>query len=854
MSDTELWQAWRERGDAEAFTTLVDRYLDMVYATARRILGNSHDAEDVAQECFISLLRGRVTVQDPLGPWLHRVTRNRALDKIKGEQRRRDRERVFHDENPHVDESAIDDLLEHVDAAIDALPTDLRDAVIGRFLEGKTNQALGEAMGVGESTIRFRVNKGVEQIREALKKQGLIVTAAALGVFLETNLADAAPLVLRQTVTKVALATPVPASPQRWLSSPKALAGLVIGLALLLRAGYIGVSGEFRDLGGKAGRAEQQNATVTMTTHPIEAAGAMAAPKATPAAAPPAEIESTPVVTQEIPELDPEEPTSTVSGTIYDERGYPIAGAIVTVATKFGPYEFERMQVFSATTREDGTYTVEGIRHHMLLQGYSSNSAGLVTYEPPIPYGVVHTFVTAAGYQTKGEQHPVEPGSHKEGIDYTLEPGITMRGRVVWPDGRPVSNAGIGVRHFFAPSVGYGMPRLGLSATDEKGRFLLGLPREGTISLMVVASDGHQALFHALTASEGEIPILTMVPMATLRGTLTTGDGRPLKEAHVRVDGRIGLVENPDFANQVETRMEGEIGSAYNHGTYTDANGDFSFESLAAVPDAVLYIDAPGGYNTDAHKRLLSYHVGPLPSGQATELNIVLPGTEQVMQIAVYVVGEQSGQPLPFTRVNLLNTTTQQKVAMGTGFEAPYYPAERGLSEPGEYVVWPHYNNRGWGGERERYGQVLTWNPGNSHIMTFRIPDPFSLSVQVVDSMGIPLSDVSVESVGDNANIRTDKTDSEGKFSWDGFPPNLSAYFRVAKAGYITDETVAIVGEPMRSYAADTVVLQRTGGAEGRVVDAIGAPLANALLQVTYATDELTWHQRQEETNMVQGY
>ncbi len=869
MSDTELWQAWRERGDAEAFTTLVDRYLDMVYATARRILGNTHDAEDVAQECFISLLRGRVTVQDPLGPWLHRVTRNRALDKIKGEVRRRDRERVFHDEKAAVDEPAIDDILEHVDAAIDALPADLRDAVIGRFLEGKTNQALGEAMGVGESTIRFRVNKGVEQIREALKKQGLIVTAAALGVFLEKSMAFCAPSALSISLGKLALGTlPSTASVRpdaalRTFRPPRPVA-VSLGVAVVLAAAYLGATGlglwtphKQVDYGAKVTttiRPLSQEATANWVSEPDHLA-------AIPASATIAEESDNEPIAEITPK--PEEPTSILSGTIYDERGYPVPGATITVASRDGLHSFERMQVFTATTDADGAYTVAGIRHHKIYWGYTTTSrsgkeskfSGLIRFDPPNLRGFVQVGVTAMGYMTVNEQNvQVEPGTHKEDVDFTLTQGMTMRGRVVWPDGKPVQHAGIVPLYLIKSFSGdYSSPRRTVSSSDEDGNFLLGFAEEGTVSLMVTAPNGHQVFFSEIPANKTEIPTLTMTtPMVALSGTVVTGDGRPLAQALISVQGRFGVVDDPDYAHQVESLTNSEILAAYSHSTYSDMNGVFSFEALAAVPDVVLLVDAPLLRATDGYKRLLAYHVGSLSPGKATNLKIVLPGVEQVMQIAVQVVGEQSGKPLPFTHVIARSTDNQQFLYFSPGFEdIPNYPVKQELRHSGSYRIWPEYNGLKQDNERDLYGQEFEWKAGMARSFSFRIPDPVALSVQIVDTSRTPIPDAEVEAVANTSSTPAGKTDAEGVVRFEVFVPDMPAYFRVSKEGYMTDETVAVIGEPMESYTADTVVLHRTGGVEGRLVDGNGAPLSSISVGLVFTADDYSWLRYQKETSQV---
>jgi RNA polymerase sigma factor (sigma-70 family) len=822
----------------------------MVHATARRILGNTHDAEEVAQECFITLLKGHVQIRHPLGPWLHRVARNRALDKIKGETRRRNRERAWNDLRAEVAEPAIDDRLQHVDAAIDALPAELRAAIIGRFLEGKPNHVLAESLGVSESTIRYRIGNGVEGIRKSLQKRGIIITTAALGALLETSLAGAAPLALRQAIARRVLAAPAPVLAPPWLFRPALVLGLGIAALALFATGYTALNGHLPRLGNSTLASGTGDAVVTTSTAPLAVLPAATAPGS------PEGVSAVPAetiladVAQNPREPDREEPTSNISGTIFDERGYPLPGAMVTVVSKFGPYAFDAMQTFSATTAADGTYTVEKVHFYPIRQGFLSKEEGLVTFDPPQHYGVVHVYATAEGYQSTGEQHPVEPGTDKSGIDYTLQPGFTLHGRLLGPDGRPAANAGVGLCAYEAIEGSYGANIWALCATDTEGNFLLGLPAPGTVWLMAVASNGEPDFFEAVPAREGEIAELAMGMGASLSGTVLRADGSPLADAYVVACGRFGLVDDPDFAHQVESTNAAEIASAYMQGVYTGKDGAFSFGPLAAVPDAVLSVDSPAGYDK-AGQRLLSHHVGPLRSGEETKLEIVLPGGTEVMKVAVQVVGELTGDPLPFTAVQVLNTATESRTMLSAHFEPPWYPVKRGLTEPGTYVLWPQYNNRGWTDERTVYGQELIWEAGAEKTITFRIPDPFALSVRVVDMDGAPIADADVECVGDGAAFRTEKSNAEGRLRFAGFPPNAPAWFQVSRDGYGVDETVAITGAPAEDYPEQTVVLHRMGGVEGRAVDPDGTPIANASVHIKFTTDTETWLQRQEEVNQL---
>ena len=76
-------------GDEEAFAEAYRRFGGVLYGTALRMLKSPQDAEEVVQEVFLTLYRkaGEMQPQN-LGGWLHRVTVNRSLDRIRSQKRR----------------------------------------------------------------------------------------------------------------------------------------------------------------------------------------------------------------------------------------------------------------------------------------------------------------------------------------------------------------------------------------------------------------------------------------------------------------------------------------------------------------------------------------------------------------------------------------------------------------------------------------------------------------------------------------------------------------------------------------------------------------------------------------------
>src|SRR5438105_2452180 len=96
--DAKLLQTYVATNSEEAFSELVRRNLDLVYATALRHVGDPHRAEDVAQSVFIDLARKAKSLRGhpTLVSWLYLSTRYSALKSVRTQQRRQAREEEAH--------------------------------------------------------------------------------------------------------------------------------------------------------------------------------------------------------------------------------------------------------------------------------------------------------------------------------------------------------------------------------------------------------------------------------------------------------------------------------------------------------------------------------------------------------------------------------------------------------------------------------------------------------------------------------------------------------------------------------------------------------------------------------------
>ena len=210
-----LLNRWIEGRDAEAFKNLALTHAAMVHRTCRRILGNAHDAEEVAQECFEDLAQTHEPPRLSVGGWLHRVATFKAINRLKSERRRHQREVRFSKERDQTDENSWEDVYRHVDASLAVLPDKYREPIVRSFFENQTHADIALRLDVSRGTVTYRIKKGVEALRKDLKGRGIAIGAAALtaGLANEGAAAVEVPGSLVAGIARVALAGRPAAAP-----------------------------------------------------------------------------------------------------------------------------------------------------------------------------------------------------------------------------------------------------------------------------------------------------------------------------------------------------------------------------------------------------------------------------------------------------------------------------------------------------------------------------------------------------------------------------------------------------------------------------------------------------------------
>jgi RNA polymerase sigma-70 factor (ECF subfamily) len=173
-SDSELMARVRG-GDREAFADLADRHKDAVVNYLARLTGDRDRAEDIAQETFLRLWRSASSYveQGYLRAFLFRI----ATNLVRSEERREKRFRLLlpflgrrdHDEPAAPSGLLLQELHREVAGALAGLPLRYRVPLVLHEIEGWTYVDIARELGCREGTVKSRIHRGRERLRQKLQ-------------------------------------------------------------------------------------------------------------------------------------------------------------------------------------------------------------------------------------------------------------------------------------------------------------------------------------------------------------------------------------------------------------------------------------------------------------------------------------------------------------------------------------------------------------------------------------------------------------------------------------------------------------------------------------------------------------
>ena len=171
LSDTEII-ARIYSGDEDAMALLYDRYSNVVYAVALRVLSDGSAAEDILQDVFMQLWRNPQAFnasRGSLATWLAVIARNRAIDQLRKKRPEVEAAETVIAVDPDLESTAErKHAIEKVRAVLAGMPAEQRAALEMAFFEGLTHVEIAGKTGQPLGTVKTRIRSGLSAVRKAL--------------------------------------------------------------------------------------------------------------------------------------------------------------------------------------------------------------------------------------------------------------------------------------------------------------------------------------------------------------------------------------------------------------------------------------------------------------------------------------------------------------------------------------------------------------------------------------------------------------------------------------------------------------------------------------------------------------
>lgn len=152
--------------------------------SAFRVLRDASISDETTQDTFLLLAKKskRLSRRTQIAGWIHQSAVNIARTKARSMARRRKREAVVAEQGWEREPSDLvwERLEPFIDDALARLPVSLREPLILRYFEGRTQREAAAMIGCSESSVSKRLAKAIAVLREKLVAQGVTVSLLAL--------------------------------------------------------------------------------------------------------------------------------------------------------------------------------------------------------------------------------------------------------------------------------------------------------------------------------------------------------------------------------------------------------------------------------------------------------------------------------------------------------------------------------------------------------------------------------------------------------------------------------------------------------------------------------------------------
>ena len=165
--ETDLIKA-AAAGDIESFGKLCGRYYSAMVAISYSILSDHQLAEDAAQETFARALVNFKKLKDPnrFAHWLAAICRNVAKDMLSIRKKTPENEALSQTKQD------TNDNVQHINRAIDRLPSAMKELVVMRYYDGLSYEQISSVLGISKASINGRLTRAKRKMANYLRKNG----------------------------------------------------------------------------------------------------------------------------------------------------------------------------------------------------------------------------------------------------------------------------------------------------------------------------------------------------------------------------------------------------------------------------------------------------------------------------------------------------------------------------------------------------------------------------------------------------------------------------------------------------------------------------------------------------------
>ncbi|GAA3467822.1 RNA polymerase sigma factor [Nonomuraea roseola] len=178
MTD-ELLVVRCQLGEREALAELVRAWHDPVWTYVRRMLDHG-DADDVAQEVWLAVVRGLPRLREPgrFAPWLFTIARRAVTNRLREEYGRQETTTASGQVTEHADERVVEDRAEVMAdraalvAGLSGLPLVEREILVLFYLEDLSIEDCAQICAIPVGTVKSRLSRARRLLREQLGERG----------------------------------------------------------------------------------------------------------------------------------------------------------------------------------------------------------------------------------------------------------------------------------------------------------------------------------------------------------------------------------------------------------------------------------------------------------------------------------------------------------------------------------------------------------------------------------------------------------------------------------------------------------------------------------------------------------